>query len=1333
MGVTGGLVLYGEAGERARQPMTDNYPGQDNDLPAAEFAAPSSPSSPSSVESDPIGTVVIERSTGIQVGDRNVQHNTVHVYSYGPATWTSRSPQQPVPGSPYRGLRAFEERDRDLFFGREAAIAEVMTMLSAVERDSVTASGPAILVVAGASGAGKSSLLQAGVLPRLRRDGTPDSPEAGSWPCLLLTPGRSPLDELAAQVAAIAGVNVGETRAALATRPEQFALLARQAVLAQQSRDQRQAAAGRGRLLLVIDQFEQLFTHCQREEERDSFIRALYAAATGGPAGPSALIVIGVRIDFEARCADYPELTAAVKNRRCLLTAMTDRELELAITEPAKRAGAHVEPGLVDRLGREIRTRRPGATAAATSAGALPLLSYALAETWRVHRGIMMTLADYDQTGGIETAVETAAKRAYDKLDEGQQETARLIFLQLTATSSDGADTAIPATFAELDAGKEAADVRAVLDAFAAERLLTLDADGAQISHEVLLTAWPLLRDTWLGETRADRTLLSKLRDAAADWSAHRRDGSYLWSGALLGSALATVERAAAGPGRLPPLAGAETWFLAASQRAAQRQRRRRQGLAVLTALILVAGAVGVAVVHVTESAAAAARAQAAALAATTGAEKLAADSVSADGTDPVLARLEALAAWRLAPSSVQASYSLLNAAAQPELAFLPSPTGVVDGIAFSPKGNLFATVTDLAGNGNSQVQLWNATTLRPAGPQIQLSGPTGVSSMAFNDDGTELAIAAPSSGTELWKVSEERLTYRTKLPDCSGLGAYAVTFMPDSATVITADSTTSSSPASAAGCAQIWDTASGVSRNVSLPSQGISVASSPNGRFVAVGTDQDGAYVWNMSTGQPATNILSGSRVGAVAFSPDNTTLATATNVVQLWNTATLQPEGDPLSAGGPLILHSLSYSPDGQFLAEGACCAAQGPAHLWNVAARQQVSLPLVGGAIQNEVREVAFYPHQSTLAVATEDGTQLWNAPAAMADTGGPAQDPPSDISGGGSVVAFSANGTLVAVGDADANDAAIVLDTVTRRVVSTIPASSAVPARSVEGLAFSPDGKTLTVLGALGNSITAQHWRLATRTAQPLPGGLQSHALLVYGKSGNPAAALSSDGSMLIAAERTGLELWNLTASDPAGTLFGPGNATAVQFTANDAYVAATVGNDTRLWNLATKSPGRAQIPTDGYSWVLSPDGRTLAVTDQSIEVNLWNTATGDSLGVSLADGNETFNMAFSPDGDILATTGLEGVQLWDIATSQTIGDPLPGTGGVGSVAFDPAGTELATAADKGPAQLWEISPLTPGQAATAVCPQTGQTLSQSQWAQYAPGTPYINVCPSNPAG
>jgi WD40 repeat protein len=1299
--------------------MTDNYPGQDNDLPATAFA-------PSSVEGDSSSAVIIERSTGVQVGDRNVQHNTVHVYSYGPATWTSRSPQQPVPGSPYRGLRAFEERDQDLFFGREAAITEVMNMLSAVERDSTAARGPGILVVAGVSGAGKSSLLQAGVLPRLRRDGTQDSPEAGSWPCLLLTPGRSPLDELAAQVAAIAGVNVADARATLAAAPEQFALLARQAVLTQQSRAQQQVATGRGRLILVIDQFEQLFTHCQREGERASFVRALYAAAASGPAGPSALVVIGVRADFEARCADYPELTAAVKSRRCLLTAMTSRELELAITEPAKRAGAYVEPGLVDRLAREISTRKADATAAATSAGVLPLLSYALAETWRVHRGNMMTLSDYDQTGGIEAAVETAAKRAYNTLDEGQQETARLIFLQLTATSGDGADTAVPATFAELDAGKEAADVRTVLDAFAAERLVTLTVDGAQISHEVLLTAWPLLRDTWLGETRADRALVSKLRDAAADWSAHRRDGSYLWSGALLGSALATVGRAAAAPGRLPPLNGAQTRFLAASERAARRQRRRRQGLAVLTALILIAGGVAAAVIHGNESATARARAQAAA-------GQLAADSLSIDTTDPVDARLEALAAWRLDPASGEASYSLLNAVAQPRLAFLPSPNAMAGDISFSSKGNIFATVATAASNGTQQVQLWSAATREPIGTPTTFSGTQAVSAIALNAAGTELATTIHTYGTEIWNVADGHLTLRAKLPACTGLAPYAVTFIPDSDTVVIADGILSViSGTSDAGCAQVWDTASGSSRGtsipsgtISLPSGAISVAASPNGRFFAVGTAQDGAYVWNVSTGQLAAGISGVREVTAVAFNPDSTTLATADTAVQLWNTASFRSEGAPLSTGSSSNIGSLSYSPDGRFLAGSL---SQGPAHLWDAATAQQVALPLTGGA-QNNASGVAFYPDQSTVAVTTDDGVQLWDAPAAIADTAGPAQDLPSDIPAQGSAVAFSPDGKLLAVSDPGPGDAVAVFDSATQKVMATIPASTAVPASSVTALAFGPDGKTLSLL-SVGDSFIVQRWQLSGGTPRLLPTGLQLHAVSASGLL--DPAALSPDGSMLIVAEKAGLELWNLTAPDPAGTLFGPANATAVKFSANDTYVAVTTGETTQVWNVTSKSPYGHSIATDGNTpLALSPDGTILAVADASVAVNLWDTTTGGQ-GASLADAEATSGMAFSADGGILATTSIDGTQLWDVAAGQTIGGLLPSANGANSVAFDPTGTELAASAkESGAGQLWQVAPLTPAQAAAAACAQTGQTIGPAQWSGYASGTPYINVCPSNP--
>lgn len=369
---------------------------------------------------------------------------------------------------------------------------------------------------------------------------------------------------------------------------------------------------------------------------------------------------------------------------------------------------------------------------------------------------------------------------------------------------------------------------------------------------------------------------------------------------------------------------------------------------------------------------------------------------------------------------------------------------------------------------------------------------------------------------------------------------------------------------------------------------------------------------------------------------------------------------------------------------------------------------------------------------------------DAPAAMAGPAGPAQDLPSDVTQG-ALVQFSSDGKLLAVAFPNASDAAVVLDTATRQVVATIPASAARPARSVVGVAFSPDGETLSVLtavaGTVSDSITVQRWPLTGGTVRPLSAGLQVHA---PASSEGPVASLSSDGSTLIAAEKTGLERWNLTATQPAGTLFGPADATAVQLSANGAYVAATVGNHTQVWNVATKSPYGQRIPTDGNTWELSPDGTTLAVADQLIAVELWNTATGEPLGANLASGEATILMAFSADGNILATTGAAGVQLWDIATSLPIGGVLPTADTPTSVALDPTGTGLATASNfpvgatasaepvEGPAQLWEVSPLTPAQAAQAVCAQTGQTLSQPQWNGYETGTPYIDVCPSNPA-
>ena len=474
-------------------------------------------------------------SIGSQFGDNNRQV----FYVYGNQTWSNKVAPPPLVSvsgevdSPYRGLGAFDEQDAPFFFGREEAATKVLELMS----EHLQGSG--LVVVSGVSGAGKSSLLQAGVLPRFRGAGLADLPAAAHWPCLLFAPGPTPLDELALVVAQLAGVDAASVRRGLEADPAGFALTVRQAARAQ-SGGQALAAGGPlspvggRRLLLIVDQFEQLFTQCTDERQRRSFIEALHAVAAGGPAGTASggLVVLGVRADFEAHCAEYPELANAIQDR-LLLTSMTEIELRMAIIEPAKKVGSSVEPELVDLLLTEVSTRRPSASPAASGgetvsgAGVLPLVSHVLDQAWRNRVGPALTIADYQRAGGIEGAVADSAQRAYDKLTPAQQAAAPQVFIRLTATTSDGVDTAQRVNRADLTDGKspdEARDVAAVINSFVTERLLTLDAETVEISHEVLLRAWPLLHNKWLADTHADRIIRTRLHNAADEWADHGED-----------------------------------------------------------------------------------------------------------------------------------------------------------------------------------------------------------------------------------------------------------------------------------------------------------------------------------------------------------------------------------------------------------------------------------------------------------------------------------------------------------------------------------------------------------------------------------------------------------------------------------------------------------------------------------------------------------------------------------------------------------------------------------------------------------------------------------------
>jgi hypothetical protein len=782
--------------------------------------------------------------------------------------------------SPYRGLKAFEEQDAAFFFGREAATTALL------ERMSRRLEGTSLVLVSGASGAGKSSLLRAGVLPQVRKAGLAGAPGAAAWPCLVLTPTRAPLDELALRVGLLAGSDAAGVRRGLDTDPAGFALTARQAALAQRRGPAEEPENPRAdwdgpRVVLVVDQFEELFTLRVDEGQRRAFITALHAAATAGHGPdqvPASLVVLGLRADYEALCADYPQLAGAVQDQY-LVTSMTERQLWMAITEPARKAGAQVDDDLVGALLTEARTSESGVP----GAGALAWLSHALDQAWRCRTGEVVTLADYEQTGGIGRATAESAQRVYERLTPAQQGAARQVFTRLVAAGSDGVDTADRATRAELTEGKdpaEAGDVEEVLEAFAAERLLTCGAGTVEISHPALLAAWPLLRDTWLADTHADRVVRTRLHHTSAEWARHSRDPSYLYTGSLLRAAAETAARIRANPARYLPLSQAERDFLHASDDARRhRTHRQRAFLAILAVLTLCLAATMVFAVHASEVVAQKSNEL------TSGG--LLDRSQKVSGTNPALSKLLSIVAWRVDPYLAATGNAMRTAAEHPGIAVLTGRARGAGAVALSRDGTAVAV-----GTAHGTVAVWRDVASR----WQQVATLPGHGAVAVNRDGTAAAVGTAGGSVVVWR-----------------------------------------------------DVASGWRQVATLAGRGGAVdalAWSPGGRAVAVGTAGGSVVVWRaVASGWRRVATLRGhdGAVDAVAFNQDGKAVAvgTARGTVALWRAiAPAHLLGRPLPAyTGPV--DSVAFSQNGKTLPRRNFHQA---IRLWNVTTPRR-DLPKTG----------------------------------------------------------------------------------------------------------------------------------------------------------------------------------------------------------------------------------------------------------------------------------------------------------------------------------------------------------------------------------------------------
>jgi WD40 repeat protein/DNA-binding SARP family transcriptional activator len=1132
---------------------------------------------------------------------------------------------------PYKGLMTFEPEDRGLFFGRDATVAELVDCV----RDQ------RLVAVVGASGTGKSSVVRAGVLASLREDALSGS---SAWPTVLMTPGGHPLVELAAHLSLLAGVSATALLDELDGDVRALDLAARQAV----------APLPRGsRTLVVIDQFEELFTLCRDEVERRRFVDLLTHAATVD--GGVTTVLLAVRADFYGHCGAHPALARLVGAGTTLLGPMTPEEMATAITGPARVAGWRLEPGLTDVVLRDL----------GDEPGALPLLSHALLETWKRRRGRTLTHDGYRGAGGVRGAIASTAESVYGALDPSQQALARQVFVRLTELGEGTEDTRRRVAVAELSTGSQGTEpLAAVLHLLADARLVTISEAGVELAHEALIREWPRLR-AWLDDDREGLRAHRHLTHAAQDWAALGRDPAELYRGPRLAGA---VEWAGgSGAASLNPL---EREFLDAAttrqqhearEQAAHLSRLRRLLAGVGLALVLALAAGTFAIVQQRRAHDRADAAREATLRADVG--RLVAESTNQSSRDRHLSTLLALEANRLADTPATRG-ALLNAlVVEPRLQASWSAGHIgYSGTSYVPPGTL------LVAGGPGFLDFFDTRTGRASGPRIEYTQGGG---FAVSQDGTLVATGSADGTVTVWDVATRERRGRDIMlaHDARGLA-----FSPDGRLLVTSEGEyLDTSPMDTAESVHVWDlathtpvdlpleghatsvnavavsprgdvlatgdndgtvvlhdagTGAAVGQHLSVGSSVLTLAFGRDGDLLGVGTQDGDSLIVDAATGALLASLPGDGRLSTVRFSPDGRQIAVSRGFgVRVFDAATFEPVGAAIvpHLGGMTVG---TFSPDGGTL---AIAGASGIVELWRLDGHGLIARPIPGSAPSGAV----FSPDGTVVAVPDLDRVTVYDA-ATLDPVGGPLPVPSGPLVHGipyPGRVAFSHDGKVLAISGRDRT--VLRYDVRTLQPLGDLLVVDAPP----WSLAFSPDDRLLAV-GSSQDRVTLVDTERAT--AGP------SHRL---GRSGPVSVAFSPDGRRLVATNAIGgASVLDLTAADPTPERV-PGTNADVNLVAfsPDGHLAATGGPDgtVQFRDPRTFEPLGAPVTVGSgvmLTLVFSPDSRLLAGADITNRGRLIDVASRQPVGDPLLA--IPVEASFSPDSTVLAMSGTS-TALWDL--------------------------------------------------------------------------------------
>jgi WD40 repeat protein len=1149
---------------------------------------------------------------------------------------------------PYRGLARFEREDSRWFFGRE----DVTDLLARMAGEA--AGLPLILL--GASGAGKSSLLRAGLVPRL------------SGPLGLVEPTSAPLAALS------------ETRARLAALGE-APLAARGDAL---------------RPVVIVDQFEMIFTQCQSEAERGEFVGELCELAR------TALVIVALRADFYGHALRYPGLAAALQARHVVLGPMTVEQVRRAITEPARLARLDVEEGLVGLLLRDLAPPDL-ASGQAYEPGGLPLLSHALLATWEHSRGGKLTVADYVASGGIRDALTRTAESACGSLSPAEERLVRRLFLRLVHVSDDAPPTRATVRLGELRPGDD--DIEPVLGRFVAERLITVDAETVQITHDALLTAWPRLR-SWIDTDMEGLQIRRRVTEGARAWADVRGERAALWRG----SQLALASDWVADEDNRASLGTLASEFITASisaeqtdERAERRRTRRLKRLVGVLAVLVVAVGALAGYSAQQRQVATVARDDASS-------REIAIEAGQVRGQDVPLAGDLSVAAYDIARTP-QAAASLLESTGSPAAARLLDSPDVVESVSLNPDRTLLAVAA-----ADGTLRLWDvASPGHPVstGAPLVHDGTRPLYTTAFSPDGKVLAAAGAGRVVELWDVSRPDRPVRLGSLTGPGNTVYSIAFAPGG-TMLAAGS--------ADDTVRLWDV-SDAAQPVPLgrPLTGAtgyveSVAFAPGGTMLAAGSADDTVRLWDVSDpahpallGRPLTGP--GDLVTGVTFSPDGGFLAAASqdHKVWLWRINADGAAADGTLSGPVNWVNAVAFSPDGTAIAAGTADAS---VLVWNLKTRVlTATLPH-----PQPVTSLA-WDGAGRLAAGDADGTvSIWTLPTPILLT----DNSPDSVS-------YSPDGKTIAVGGQNIQ----LWDAERRTLIATRSLPRGV---IVNAVAFSPDGDMLAV--ACSDGATRL---LNAETMEPsgppfrvtATGNAESVA---FSPNGTVLATAGDDGTLRLWSVAAGAALRQLATVHDSGTY-----AYTVAFAPDGRTIAAaSTDNLTRLWNVGDpERPVPLGAPLTGptsyaIGLAFSPDSRLLAVGSADKTVRLWKVSDPAHpmlLGAPLTGPTGyVWALAFSPDGSTLAAGVTDrAVWLWNLAdpTHPALTATLTGPAGhVYSVSFAPDGRVLAAASTDGTVHIWDTSPVA---AMAAICADGGQQLTRQEWATYLPGLDYRPAC------